>query len=263
MSTEHILYIIISLIAVTGIVVGGSFIKKQKYKDCFLTFWALACFFIHISCIYVTFFDNIRNGNGEIGFAHDNHIFPIYFCNFIMYLQLVASFWFNKESKFYKNFATFTAWGGIFGALITLFITPPGIHNWSSFQSALSHSCLLITSLYLFAGGYVKLNVFNIIPYSFGLLASGAVGGLTMLIYYLNGVPIPNAMYLLHGPVEVPVMHGGYIALIMLVVMFIFLVIWEQFTRKSEDRWYKTAKDIGTYLPIKKWQTTENVVENN
>ena len=212
--------------------------------------------------MYVSFIENNRNGIGT-GNVVNNQIFPIYFCNFVMYMQLVVTFWFDKKTKLFQNIATFTAWGGIFGALITLFTTPPGFAHWWSLQSALSHTCLLITSLYLFVGGYVKLSVFNVVPYTFGILASGAVGGVVILIYYLNGLPIPNAMYLLHGPEECPPMHGGYFAILMLLIMFIFLVIWEQFTRKPEDRWYKTAKDIAMYLPIKKYLNNSNLVEND
>lgn len=247
MSTGHILYIIFSPIVVGLICFGGSFIKKQKHKDMFLAFWALTCFFIHISCCFTTMLANKESG-GHWGYIYDNQLLPIYFCNFIMYLQLVVSFWFDKKTKLFHNIATFTAYGGVFGALITLFATDPGFPTWYLMQSAFSHSCLLITSIYLFVGKYVKISVYNVIPYSLGLLTSGGVGGLVMLIYYLNGLPIPNAMYLLHGPDELPAFHGGYFAIVMLVLIFIFTALFEQFSRKEEDRWYKSTSDIKLYF---------------
>lgn len=125
-STEHILYIVFSLLIISLILFGAHFIKKQKYKDLFLLFWAFACFFFHISTMYTSFFNN-----GGVGNAYDNQLFPIYFCNYMMYLLLIASLWPNKNTRFFKIFATFLAWGGTFGALITLFITPPGFGNWS------------------------------------------------------------------------------------------------------------------------------------
>ena len=130
---EHILYIVISLIIVGLLLFGASFIKNQTWKNVFLLFWAFACFFFHISNMYVTFFQNETGG----GYAADNQLFPIYFCNYMMYLLVIASLWHNKESRFYKIFATFVAYGGVFGALITLFVTPPKIIDPPPIQTLL------------------------------------------------------------------------------------------------------------------------------
>ncbi len=247
-STEHILYIVLSLLVVSLILFGAHYIKSQKYKNLFLFFWAFACFMFHISTMYYTFF---TNGTG-IGNAYDNQLFPIYFCNYMMYLLLIASLWPNKESRFFKIFATFTAYGGVFGALITLFVTPPGVSNWFNFQSALSHSCMLVGCLWLFVGGYVKISVYNIVPYSLGLLSCGVVGGVVELIFYLGGRPSPNAMYLVHGPNELPEFQWWMFALCMLLLIFIFTMIWEFFKRKKEDRWYKNTSDLNLYFKCKK-----------
>lgn len=254
-STEHILYIVISLITISLILFGAHYIKNKTWKNVFLLFWAFACFFFHISTMYVSFF---QNGTG-IGNAYDNQLFPIYFCNYMMYLLVLASLWSNKESKFYKIFATFVAYGSVFGALITLFVTPPQISDWYEFQSALSHSCLLTGSLWLFVGGYVKIGVFNIIPYAMGLLSCGVVGGLVELIFYLGGRPSPNAMYLVHGPVELPEFKWWMFVICMLAIIFVFTVIWEFFTRKKEDRWYNTHKDLYWYFPNKTDKAKQNI----
>lgn len=246
-STEHILYIVISLLTISLILFGAHFIKNKTFKNVFLLFWSFICFFFHISTMYVSFFQNSTG----VGNAYDNQLFPIYFCNYMMYLLLIAALWNNKESKFFKVFATFVAYGGTFGALITLFVTPPGISNWYNFQSALSHSSLLVGCLWLFVGGYVKINVYNLIPYSLGLLSCGVVGGVVELIFYLGGKPSPNAMYLVHGPVELPEFKWWMFAICMLLIIFAFTSLWELFTRKKENRWYKTKKDIFLYFPTK------------
>ena len=261
-STEHILYIICSLIFVGLTLFGAHFIKSKKYKNLFLFFWAFLCFFIHVSTTYVTFFLS-DTGVGKI---YDNQLFPIYFCNYMMYLLLIVSLWPNKKSKFFLNMATFVAWGGVFGALITLFVTPPGFSSWFNLQSAFSHTCLLMGCLWLFVGGYVKLNVYNLFPYANGLLSCGVVGGIVELIFYLGGKPSPNAMYLTHGPIELPEFKWWMFALAMSAIIFIFTMIWEFFTRKKEERWYKTNKDLFIYLPIikkKKSCKDEHIAQNN
>ena len=253
METDHILYIIFSLISVGGIVLLASKIKKQQYKNLFLFIVAALCLFFHISMIFVTFFQN-----GGTGLVADNQIFPIYFCNYMMDLLVIVSLWPNKESKFFKNMATFTAYGGCFGALITVFATDPGFPHWVNMQSAFSHSMLLMGCLYLFAGGYVKINVFNLVPFGFGLLSCGVVGLTVELIFYLGGLDSPNAMYLMHGPKELPVFKWWMFALAMLAIIFAFTSLWEHFTRKKEERWFKTYKDLFIYLPEKKNQSVDN-----
>ena len=247
MGTEHILYIVISLLVISLILFGAHFIKKQLYKDLFLLFWAVACLFFHISTMYTTLFDN-----GGIGNSYDNQLFPIYFCNYMMYLLLFASLWWNKKSKLFKCMSTFVAYGGTFGALITLFVTPPGFSSWMTLQAAFSHSCMLVGCLWLFVGGYVKISVYNLVPYSMGLLSCGVVGGLVELIFYLGGLPSPNAMYLVHGPNELPAFKWWMFVICMLALIFAFTSLWEYFTKPKEKRWYKTHEDLYLYFPKKK-----------
>lgn len=255
MELEHILYIIFSLLTIGLILFGMHFVKVQKYKNLFLFIVAMFCFGFHISMTYVTFFNN----GGGSGLAADNMLFPIYFCNYMMDVLVVVSLWPNKETRFFKNMATFVAYGGAFGALITLFVTPPGFAGWGSLQSAFSHSCLLLGCLWLFVGGYVKINVYNLIPYSMGLLSCGVVGGIVELIFYLGGLPSPNAMYLVHGPHELPEFQWWMFAICMLVIIFAFTALWELCTRKKENRWYKTTKDLQIYFKIKQKPANDEI----
>lgn len=247
MPLEHILYIVGSLTVIPVVLYFSHKIKGAKHKNLFLFIVAAACLGFHLSTIYTSFFKN--DGNGT---AVDNQLFPIYFCNYMMDLLVLVSLWPNKTSKFFKNLAAFTAYGGCFGGLITLFATAPGFGDWSRLQSAFSHSCLLLGCAYLFVGGYVKINVFNLVPYTFGLLSCGVVGGLVELLFYMGGLKSPNAMYLVHGPYELPVFKWWMFVLAMLAIIFTFTVLWEHFTRKKEERWFQTAKDLFLYIPCKK-----------
>lgn len=185
------------------------------------------------------------------GAAAGHQLFPIYFCNYMMDLLVFVALKPNKNTKFFRCVATFTAIGGIFGSLITLFSTPPEIAQWSRFQSALSHSCLLLGSLYLYVGGYIKVGVYNIIPFELGMLSCGVVGGLVELIFFAAGLESPNAMYLIHGPKELPEFQWWMFWISMSAITFAVTALIEQFTRKPEDRWYRTWKDIKDYFPIK------------
>ncbi|MGM9632737.1 MAG: hypothetical protein ACI3XL_06585 [Eubacteriales bacterium] len=246
MTRDQIIYMLCSFTTIAVILFFASKIKKENHKTLFLFVVSAFCFGFHISTIYTSFF-----ANGGHGTAVDNQLFPIFFCNYMMDLLVIVASWPNKKSKFFEIMATFVAYGGCFGALITVFATDPGFGAWGSFQSALSHSCLFLGCLYLFVGGYVKINVFNLIPYTYGLVSCGVVGLTVELIFYLGGLESPNAMYLMHGPHELPVFKCWMFALSMLAIIFMFTTIWEHFTRKKEDRWFKTNKDLYRYIPCK------------
>src|SRR5690606_33311645 len=105
---------------------------------------------LHISIMWVTYLKN----DGNYGYAFDNILFPIYFCNLTMYCLMICSF-LNPTTKGFKIFATFTAWGGIFGSLISLFypdyyLNTPTLKDWGVLKSMLSHSTMLVGCLYLF-----------------------------------------------------------------------------------------------------------------
>ncbi len=259
-STVHILYIVISLALTAGILAGQYFIKNQKVKNFLLFFWAFATFFLHISSMYVDF---LKSGSASV----PNWIlFPIHFCNFMMYMLLVVSLWPNKQSKFFKIMATVVAYGGFFGAAITLIqndyvVNDPTFQNWTSVKSLLSHSTMMIGSLWLFVGGYVKIRVSNVLSYSAGLLASGGVAGIVMGIFSLAGLAVPNSMYLLAPAIGgVNLTMGYYIALYMLILVFIFTVIWEFFACKKGERWYNTMKKY--FLSFKEKQKAKATVNN-
>lgn len=253
--SDQWVYFLLALPTLFLIEFAGYFIKSKRGKYFYLLVLALLCFFFHVSTMYTSFFENVLANNTRRGTVADNQIFPIFFCNFIMYLQLIVAGWAgDKKGKIYQNFATFTAWAGIFGGMITLTCSSTNFHSWSSFQSSLSHSFLIATSLYLFVAGYVKINVYNLVPYSFGLLGSGLVGGLVALIFKIFGhydhqkLFGLNPMYLYHGPGGFEGMIGYYFAPAMLGIIFVICIIYEALTKKKEDQWFKSAADLTLYL---------------
>lgn len=129
MTRDQIIYIICSFSIISLILFFAHKIKKEKHKSWFLFLVSLVCLGFHISTMYTTFFSN-----GGRGFVADNQIFPIYFCNYMMDLLIIVSSWPDKNTKFFKNMATFTAYGGCFGALITVFRPIPSSRNGVPFN---------------------------------------------------------------------------------------------------------------------------------
>lgn len=229
----HLGYIAISLtVTVLLLWLAARFIKKQKYKDIFLKTFAWATLFLHLSPLWMEFL----RGNSPV--AADNMLFPIYFCNMSMYLLVVVAIWGNKQTKFFGHMATVVAYAGMFGALISLFYPEYYIHggsifDWYVLKSMLSHSTMLLGCLYLFVGGYFKINRFNVVSYSIGLLFFGAVGLLVNWIFALAGLNAPNAMYLQHPPIEdVPFLNVYVIAALMLILVFAISFSYEALAKK-------------------------------
>ena len=98
--------------------------------------------------------------------------------------------------------ATFIAYAGTFGALITLFechyfAGPEPDLSFGNFKrSMISHSTMMVGCLYLFVGGYVKIRVSNLIPYCVGLVGCLVLGIAVNGLFAAFGLPSPNAMYL-------------------------------------------------------------------
>ena len=220
--TTHNLYILFSLsFTVFILIIAKRFIKDEKNKMRFLRIFSIGTFLLHISIMWTTYLTSSDN----YGLVFDNILFPIYFCNLAMYCLLVCSF-LNTKKKFFTIFATFTAWAGIFGSLISLFypeyyLNTPSLKDWSVLKSLLSHSTMLIGSLYLFVGNYIKLNVNNVIYYSYGLIGCLFVGLFNNFFLGLFGRDI-NSMYLKNPPLaDVPFLNFITIPLLMVLVIFV------------------------------------------
>ena len=235
---NHSLYIVISLLATVGLLILFSRFRSPAAKAAVLKATGIVTVLVHISSIWVEF---LITGRAE---AYANILFPIFFCNYTMYCLLICGLIRNKESAAYRWLATFTAYAGILGALISLFypdyyLAQPDFWDWGIFKSFLSHSVMMLGCLYLFVGGYVEIRVFNLLPYIAGLLTAGLDGFLINGLFALCGLEPPNAMFLQASAIEgVPFFNGYGIALLMVIVLFLFTVIWEFFAYKKGERWY-------------------------
>ncbi len=233
--TTHLLYIIISLLlTVLLLIFANKYLKSAKYKKYFLRFFASATFILHISLMWTTYL----SGDTNAGYAYDNVLFPIYFCNLTMYALFITSLM-NPNAKAFEIIATFTAWGGMFGSLISLFypeyyLNTPTLADWGVLKSMLSHSTMLVGSVYLFVGKYVKIEYKNLLNYFYGLLACLVIGLFVNIFLGFFGKDV-NAMYLKHPPLEeLPFFNFLTIPLIMLLIIYLVVLLKNKF--KIEKR---------------------------
>lgn len=234
----HTLYIVVSLLATAGLLILFSRFRSPSAKSRVLKITGIVTLTLHVSSIWVEF---LIRGKAE---AYSNILFPIFFCNFLMYCLLICGSVRNKESVGFRWLATFTAYGGTIGALISLFypdfyLSQPDFWDWGILKSFLSHSTMMLGCLYLFTGGFVKIRVFNLIPYAAGLLAAGLDGFLINGLFAVCGLESPNAMFLQKSALDgIPFFNGYGIALLMVILIFLFTAVWEIFACPKGARWY-------------------------
>lgn len=241
----HVLYIVISLVATVGLLAFFALFRTEAAKARILKITGLVTMVLHISSLWVEY---LIKGSAEI---YSYYLFPIFFCNLQMFCLLVCGLIKNKESVFFRWLAVFTAYGGTIGALISLFypdfyLVQPDFWDWGILKSFLSHSTMMVGSLYLFESGYVKIRVSNLIPYTAGLLVAGLCGFAVNGLYALCGLDAPNAMYLQHSAIdEVPFFNAYGIALLMVILIFAFAAVWEFFACPKGERWYDRLGKTG------------------
>jgi hypothetical protein len=225
LSASHIIYIAVSLGATAAALIGFSFVKNAFWKNFILSTCGILTFVIHISSVLIEFSANI--------------FIPLSLCNVCMYLFLLIPFIKNKKSKFFLCLATFLAYAAFWGGLLSLFfndylIDDKNITMYTTVKSLLSHNFLLLGALYLFIGGYVKIQMENIFPFVAGLAACMFWGFLFNWIYEWSKLPPPNAMYLQKGAMNGENWALGYtLGVSMIVLTIIFLAIWDSIRLKK------------------------------
>lgn len=238
----HIALIIIASAVIIGSLIGLAYVKNQKHKNVILKSIALTVFLLHISIIWVNY---LKHGHAD---APLNIIFPVFFCNIMMYLLLIVAFIPNKQGKIFRYLATFVAYCGIVGGIITLlypesYLNSQDMFLWNTMKSLLSHTFLLIGSAYLFVGGYVKIRFSNVLVVLCGLAGCGLVGLILNLAFITLGLPNPNSMYMFKPAIaNAPITMGWWLGLFIVLLVVIVSTLWETFSLPLKERWY--AKTI-------------------
>ena len=236
---SHILYMIISAIITTGLLIAFALcLKDEKQKKAVLKISALATVILHYSSLYVDYF---TQGTASID---STMILPVYPCNVAMWFLLAVAFIKNMRGIFFKYLSEATFYLGVTGGIIGIvfnenYASNPNLADWDILKGLLSHSTLLLGCIYLLTGKFIRIRVDNVLSVTFLLLFLLLDGGIVIGLHSLFGLNPPNCMYLLENPFPALTWFNTWlIGALAFFVCFIFTAVYEQIALKKEERWY-------------------------
>lgn len=235
-NTQHIMYMVISgILTVMLLFLAARYAKDQKTKNFILKLSAIITVMIHYSNLWVDYF--VSGGNATI---ENNQILPVYPCNVVMWMLLVASLLQNKKRLLFQVLSEFCFFVGsicgIVGIVLNVnFGNTPTLADYDILKGMLSHSTMLFGCLYMMVGKYVRIRVFNAVSVTIGLGTFVICGVGVNMLYEHFGMTPPDGMFLKSNPYTSvsPVILGLWA----IVIMFCVLAVWEMRLPK-EERWY-------------------------
>ena len=235
-NTQHILYMAISgIITIALLAFFSKVAKDDQTKNRILKFFAIITVVIHYSNIWVDYF---TTGGASV---ENNHILPVYPCNVIMWMLLIASLLHDKKSLLFQLLSEFCFYGGticgIIGIVLNInFDNTPTLADYDVLKGMLSHSTMLFGCLYMLVGRFIKVRIFNVISIGAGLMTFILCGIAVNSLYEFFGLEAPDGMWLRDNPyLPIPPFVLGFV---FLIVVFIFLHI-RELRLPVEQRWYK------------------------
>ena len=235
-NTQHVLYMVISgIVTAALLVLAKRCVREDLTKNRILQLSAILTVAIHYSNLWVNFF--VSGGNAAV---ENNHILPVYPCNVVMWMLLIASLLHNKKSLLFRFLSEFCLYGGVVCATVGIvfnanFDNIPTLANYDVLKGLLSHSTMLFGCLYLFAGGYIRISAWNALSVAGGLGIFVLCGLGVNALYEACGMTAPDGMFLRSNPyIDFSPMILGLVAV---VLLFAVLALWE-LRLPVEQRWY-------------------------
>jgi hypothetical protein len=232
--------VISGVLTVVLLVLARVFVKSEHSKNLILKFSAIITVAIHYSNLWVDYFTT--GGNAVI---ENNQILPVYPCNVVMWMLLIAALTKNKQRLRFQILGEFcfligTVCGIIGIVLNANFGNTPTLADYDILKGMLSHSTMLFGCLYLMVGDYVKVRVFNVVSVTVGLGTFVLCGMGVNRLYQHFGMEPPDGMFLISNPYfqTSPIVIGVWAILI----MFVILALWE-LRLPQKERWYSKLKD--------------------
>lgn len=235
-NTQHILYMVISgILTVVLLALAARLAKTDRSKNYILKFFAIITVAIHYSNLWVDYF--ISGGTATI---ENNQILPVYPCNVVMWMLLVASLMQDKKRLLFQMLGEFCFYGGtvcgIVGIVLNInFGNNPTLADYDILKGMLSHSTMLFGCLYMFVGRYIKIRMFNAVSVAAGLGSFVICGVGVNMLYEHFGMTPPDGMFLRSNPYTS--VSTIVLGVVVLALLFCGLAIWELRLPK-EERWY-------------------------
>lgn len=236
-NTQHILYMVISgIITALLLYLANAHVKDEKSKNRILKFTAIITVVIHYSNLWVDYFTT-----GGTATLENNQLLPVYPCNVVMWMLLVASLLRNKKRLLFQMLSEFCFYGGVICGVLgivlnTNFDNNPTLADYDILKGLLSHSTMLFGCFYMFVGQFMRIRVFNAVSVASGLFTFVICGIGVNALYEYFGMEAPDGMWLRSNPyIGIPPLVLG---LMFVVVLFFVLHFWDM-RLPEEERWYK------------------------
>lgn len=237
---QHILYMVISGIAtIVLLVLAHTYARDDRTKNFILKFSAIITVAIHYSNLWVDYFMN--GGNATI---ENNQILPVYPCNVVMWMLLIASLLHDKKRLLFQLLAEFCFFVGVVCGVVGIvlnanFDNNPTLADYDVLKGLLSHSTMLFGCIYLFTGRFIRIRVFNTVSVTWGLAIFVTCGWCVNWLYEKFGMEPPDGMFLKSNPYLSisPIVLGVWAV----ILLFCVLALWELRLEK-EERWYSKLK---------------------
>lgn len=250
----HILYMVISgLLTAGGLIAAVYFCKTQKQKDFVLRLSAIVTVILHYSNLWV---DYLNTGTAEV---ENNHLFPIYPCNVMMWMLVAVAFIKKREGVPYTLLAEFVFWAGVVCGSVGIILNKnyantPDLRDYDIFKGLISHSTMLFGCIYMLVGKYIRIRVFNALSCLAGMVVFVLDGLLMDWLFVSIGKEPVDGMFLRETPLaQFPNLSVWVLAPLALLIIFAGLALYEQKCLPEEERWYTRLKE----------RKNKNTKENN
>ena len=195
---QYVLYLLISgVLTALLLYVAAKYARSERVRDLPLVLSAVLTVLIHYSNLLVDYFQN--GGSATI---ENNHILPVYPCNVVMWVLLIAALLKNKQGLVFRVMAEFCFWVGslcgIAGIVFNInFATTPTLADYYILKGLVSHSTMLYGCLYFKFGKYIKICAKNAYSVAACLLLFLVCGLGVNHLYECFGMNPPDGMLLL------------------------------------------------------------------